>query len=409
MLNGTFQKVKAYKNLGVFNYAQSLKKKNIYGTIKVKNYEKIGHKLSWYNFLASINYKLKNKISTHFENKTSSILIALLFGDKGEIENDVRYNIQENGLSHIFAISGMHVSCIILFLQKSLDVLSEDKRKKQYTIIVSLIIYSLIIGFMASSMRAVVMTIMAITAKLVYRHNDNLTGMSIASLIILIVNPYYLIDSGFILSFAATIGIIYIHPKIKKVKTNSKIIRYLLDIFTVGLAVNITIFPISIYLFKKISISFLFTGFILVPLVFALEIIGIILLILPSFLVQLLIPLANYLVAILLRVSQINLGRFYFKVPIIFEIIIYYLVLFLILNKNSRKILKKIIKKLICFLLIMSIIITLKPYIFRQLQVFLIDVGQGDCTLIKTPQNKTILIDGGGDEHSDIGESVLIP
>lgn len=407
ILSGEYQKIRSYKNRGVFNYSESLKKENIFGNVKAEKIEKVGKSKDIYKYFANTNKKIKNKIDKNFKKQTSSILNSLIIGNKNDLEPEVSQTIQQNGLSHILAISGMHVSCITIIFQKILERFSNDNRKKKISIIIILIIYGLIIGFMASAVRAIIMAILAIAAKIVYRKNNHAIDIAIACLMILIYNPYYLIDSGFLLSFGATIGIIYIFPIINKIK--GKIIKYFFEIFLVSVSVNISIFPIIIYFFKRISISFFITGLIMTPLVFLIEFLGIIIIFIPSQAISIISPVIEITIKIFLEVAKINLGGFYFKVPNILEIVIYYLILLIFLEKDMRNFFKKLLKNLLILLIIINLVINITEKLNKDLKIYFIDVGQGDSTLIQTPKKLNILIDGGGSEQYDVGENVLVP
>jgi len=408
-ITGEYQDIVSYKNNGVFNYKDSLKKENIYGKIQLKKIEKIGESNNPYKIFVQLNKKIKTKIDAHFSKENGGILKALIIGDKSDLDSNIKNNFQNNGLSHILAISGMHISLIILISKKIIQKISNDDRKSKIILISILIFYGLIIGFIPSAIRAIIMAILAISSKLFYRRNNSLTDISIASLIILIYNPYYLIDVGFLLSFGATIGIIYIFPKINKINFKNKVIRYIFETFAVSLAVNIAIFPIIIYFFKRISISFFITGIIMTLLVFAIEVLGIIFIFIPNNLVSILTYIIKLMTMIFIKIAEIDLGGFYFKVHNLINIVTYYLILIYFLKCISKKYIKNIFKKVIIILLIISMIITYKEINRDYLKISFIDVGQGDSTLIQTPGKKNILIDGGGNENYDIGKNILIP
>lgn len=408
-VTGEYQTIISYRNKGVFNYKESLKKENIYGKIKLNKIEKIGESNNLYKIFIQLNESIKIKINTQFPKEYGGILKALIIGDKSDLDSNTKNNFQNNGLSHILAISGMHISIIILISQKIIGKISNYNRKNKIILISILIFYGLIIGFIPSAMRAIIMAILAISSKLVYRKNNSLIDISLAALIILIYNPYYLIDSGFLLSFGATIGIIYIFPKINKYKFKNKVLKYISETFVVSISVNIAIFPIVIYFFKRISISFFITGIIMTPLVFATEILGIIFIFTPNNLVSILIPAIRLIIMIFLKIAEIDLGGFYFKVPNLINIVAYYLILIYLLKFINKKYIKNICKKVIIILLIISMTITYRETDRDYLKISFIDVGQGDSTLIQTPENKNILIDGGGNENYDIGKNVLIP
>lgn len=408
-ITGEYQDITSYKNKGVFNYKESLKKENIYGKIKIKKIKKIGKSNNPYKIFAKINEKVKNKIDTYFNQEYGGILKALIVGDKSDLDNEIKSNFQNNGLSHILAISGMHISLIILISQKIIQKISNHNRRNKIVLISILIFYGLIIGFIPSAIRAIIMAILGISSTLVYRKNNSLIDISIAAMIVLIYNPYYLVDVGFLLSFGATIGIIYIFPKINKFKVKNKVLKYIYETLTVSLAVNISIFPIVIYFFKRISISFFITGIIMTPLVFAIEVLGIIFIFIPKSLVSILTPIIKLIITIFLNIAEIDLGGFYFKVPNLINIIIYYFILIDFMKFVSIKSIKNTLKKIIIILTIISMTLTYREFNRDYLKISFIDVGQGDATLIQTQGNKNILIDGGGNENYDIGKNVLIP
>lgn len=408
-IKGKYKKIISYKNKGAFNYEKYLKKENIYGKLEVEKIEKIGQSKNPYKIFIQINQTIKNKLETNFSSQTSSMLKALILGDKDEIDDKIKDQFRDNGLSHILAISGMHISCIILISQKILDKISKSNNKKKIILIILLTIYGLTIGFISSAIRAIIMASLGIIAKLIHRKNNKLIDISIACLIIILYNPYYITDSGFLLSFGATIGIIYIFPKINKIKIKSKFIKYFFEIFLVSIAVNISILPIIIYFFKKISISFFITGLVMTPLVFLIEILGIISIIIPNTLLSTITPLIEITITLFIKISEINLGSIYIKVPTILEITIYYLIITYLLKTNIRKKLKSILKKIIITLTIISTLTNIIITTNNNLKINLIDVGQGDSCLIQTPQKQNILIDGGGSEEQDLGKNVLIP
>jgi len=117
-----------------------------------------------------------------------------------------------------------------------------------------------------------------------------------------------------------------------------------------SISVNIFIIPITIYFFKRISISYFITGIIITPLIFIIETCGLLAVFLPEFILKFLSPIIEMFIQIFINLSQINFGFHYFKVPTILEIILYYGILVYILNPKMRKIFKKIIKSsFICF------------------------------------------------------------
>ena len=173
------------------------------------------------------------------------------------------------------------------------------------------------------------------------------------------------------------------------------------------MSVYISLFPIIILFFKSISFTALVTGILLNVLVIVIEFFFIVIIISPKFIIKLLCPSIRAIVKLFILISKNGIGKMYLRVPSWLEIVFYYVCLILILNRKSNR--KKCIKNVFCILLIIIIFVSLLSFLNRDMYIYFVDVGQGDCTLIKTPNNQTILIDGGGLEDYDIGQNVLIP
>ena len=397
-IQGEYEKISSYKNKGVFNYETYLKKDNIYGKIKANTItlkQKTKNKIR-------ISSKIKEKFKQNFEEKTANYFITIILGDKSELDKQIKENFQSGGISHLLAISGMHINCIILIITYIVNKTINSYKIRKITTIIALVIYGLIIEFTPSATRAIIMAIMHQTALILLEKDNFLVNISIASFIILIISPYYLVDTGFLLSFTATISIVYVYKKLRKEVSKNKIIQSISDSLILTISANILIAPIVICLFKKISLSMFIMGIIISPFIFVIEVIGIFSIIIPNFILKFLkIPIEIFI--------SINFLTIYLKVPNIIQIILYYTIIIKFLFKPKRKIVNKILTSFIVILIISQLIQSSYSILFRKFEINLIDVGQGDSTLIVTPKNKKILIDGGGNENYDIGENVLIP
>ena len=110
--NGKFQEPEKARNEGGFDYKLYLKTKKIYGSFKVENFEKIYEKENAYiiykKFVSNVQEKIKETLQKNLKAENSSLLIALLLGQKDYIKDDVIENFKSSSLSHILAISGAH-------------------------------------------------------------------------------------------------------------------------------------------------------------------------------------------------------------------------------------------------------------------------------------------------------------
>ncbi len=189
----------------------------------------------------------------------------------------------------------------------------------------------------------------------------------------------------------------------KKIKDKYKITKYIKEITSASIAVQIMILPVMIYSYKTILITFLTTNILTSFLITIIIIIGFVL-VLISFLFMelskiLAIPyklLINLLLVITKITSKIPFSETYIKMPYLYQIIFYYSLVFLfgyLLRKKQITKIKKYRKQIIIAILIIIAV----PYLFEvlddDLKIYFIDVGQGDSCLIITPENKKILID----------------
>mgnify|MGYP004445330755 FL=1 len=271
-------------------------------------------------------------------------------------------------------------------------------------------------------------------SKILFRKSDSLTNISISAIFILVINPFNIYSSSFLLSFLATIGIILFYGyfnKVLKIKENLKILKYLKEQMSLGISANITTFPIITTIYNKFSIIFIvsnpissFLVSIIIPMIF----IFLICTIISSNLANLMGMLLTLCINLLLNFSKFccKLRFFNFKIGSIknMNIVCYYIVIFFMYIKiKAIKKDKKIINKILKFIIIVNIIISTVSYLIirinKGIEVYFIDVGQGDSTLIITKNNKNILIDGGGNEslykntgnneEDYIGKNILYP
>lgn len=404
-LIGEYEDTNYYKNEGNFNYRNYLKKDNIYGNLKVNKIEIVKKNN---NIINNLNIQIKEKIKNNYSNQTANFIETIILGDKTNLSDIVKEEFSNSGLSHLLAISGMHIAIIILISNAILDHIIKNYKIKNILLLIIIIIYATIINLSSSSARAIIMAILHIISKLIYKKDNFLVNISLASLILLIINPYNLIDSGFQLSFIASLGIVIILPKIEKLEIKNKILKYIYVSLLVSISANILILPIIINTFKKISLSMFLIQIIITPILYIIEILGLVTIVIPRQLVFVIKPILEISVSIFNYISQINFFTIYTKVPNPITTTIYYLSALVYIIKPKRKFIIQICKKAIILLLILNLTISIINQADTNLKIYMIDVGQGDSTLIITPENKKILIDGGGLENYDIGEKVLI-
>lgn len=413
-LEGKLEIPKIATNYKGFNYRQYLKTQKIQGIVIADNVKILKAKYK-NNLIYQIQKKIKAIIKEKLPDETGNLLLAILVGDKKDLSEQIQINFKNSNLSHMLAVSGAHVSYIIVGLTYITQNSIMGKRKGRVFCIFFLIIFMAITNFTPSVTRACIMAILTLVSKILYKKADIYTNISISALIILLYNPYSLLDLGFKLSFGGTIGIIIFMRFIKKKQEEPKLLNYIKQMALVSICANIIIIPIIMNNFNTVSLTFLVSNILASPILAIIVIVGFSIIIisiishsLSNLLVFWLNPILNLLIKISSFCSKLPFAKILVVTPYIFNIIFYYTIILYLVNYNE---LKQFIKKKTVILL--SIILILSNFIFyilpQDLKIYFIDVGQGDSTLIVTPSKKTILIDGGGSESFDVGEKVLLP
>lgn len=409
-IEGEFKQPEEARNYKGYNYKQYLKTKKIIGTVELEKVKIL--KSSNGSFIHNIQKYIRDTINGTLTDEEGNLLLAILLGDKDKLSEDIQESFKTSNLSHMLAVSGAHVSYIILGLTYVLQNSIIGKKNGKIVCIIFLLAFMAITNFTPSVTRACIMAILTLFSSIIYRKSDVYTNISVAALITLIFNPYSLLDLGFQLSYGGTIGIIIFIKRIQEKKSNSKVINYIKQMALVSIYANIIIIPIMMYHFNTVSLTFIISNIMASPILGIIVITGFLFIITSITvkpLTRLIAIFIKPILSILIKISQIcsklPFSNILVVTPYMFNVISYYaIILYCIKSKKNNKC------KIIICLLIVLILINFIIYIFPQkLRIFFIDVGQGDSTLIITPDKKTVLIDGGGSDSFDVGEKVLLP
>ena len=374
-----FGKIGEIKNNTIpntFNYEKYLYNNKIYNMFIVNNYEILENE----NIFYLLKNKIINKINS-YENKIKTYLNLFIMGNNSFLEDDVYNNYHNNGIWHLFAVSGMHIGLIILILNK---ILKKIKFKK---IIISLFLlyFSFLTSFSASILRA---TIFYYLSSLFNYYNikiNNKKLLILTAFLILIFNPFMIYNKGFQYSFLITYAIM---SQSKNITGN-----YFNKILKISLISILVSLPITINLNYEFNILSIFLNLIYVPLISFI--------IFPlSFLTFLFPFLSEVLKFFILILEKSNSVFFIFKINInipklsILFIINYYLLLILY-NKYRNK-------KFLLFIIVLLIVNININKFDKNKYVGFFDVSQGDSSfIIDSYQKNVTLIDVGGLVNSD--------
>ncbi len=385
-LEGTINIPSENTNFKLFNYRNYLLSKKIYYVFRV---EKIEIKNN-----INLLYRIKNYLVKKLDEFNSPYLYAFILGDTSYIEDDVKDSFQSNGISHLLAISGMHITFLFNGLY---NLLNKIKKRKSNIIIISvlLFIYLFLVGFSVSSIRAGIMFIFLKIKKI-----KSYKLLLAIFFLFLVYNPYLIYSLSFLLSFIVTFYLIIFKDLIKG--------NYLKKTFMTSLIAFIAGTPIIIYNYNSINLFSIILNLLFVPFVSYI--------IFPLSFISLLFNLKGVYTFFINIFEQANLffediGFNLILKDISIFILIYVIVGIFVLLKLNRN--KK--KYLVFYFLIFIIHSNLFSFNFN---VTMLDVGQGDAILIEFPFNRgNILIDTGGNEYFEewrktkysISKSVTIP
>lgn len=439
-VSGKFEKAEKSRNYGGFNYRNYLKQQKIYGIINSDSEKLIQKKLNFNIVLENIRLNIFNKINNIYKNTYADFLRGILIGKTDNIDEEIKNDFKDSNISHILAISGLHVSYVIFGINFFLKQISKNKKSQNIFMIVFLFIFAFLTGFSASCIRACIMGGITLISSNLYRKSNIYINILFSFIIILFINPFNIYNIGMWLSFLGTLGIVIFNDFLfkiveKKLKNNKlkKYYFYILKIVLVTISAQILIFPIMIYFFNTISLNFFISNFLISFFIGPILILGYISVLL-SYIkfpgVKFIVIIEEKIIFCILKIaslcSKMPFSKIYVTTPNFIIIILYYVTLLVIIYfvkkrkfyffrflfsiKYIKKEIKKF-KKILLRILIIVIIITNINVRSDKLKIYFIDVGQGDCTVIQTPNGKNLIIDGGegNNDKYDYGEKVVLP
>lgn len=365
-----------------FDYLTYLKSINVKGMIEVEEIKIIDHKFTW----RVIPEYVKNYINNRYDELSSIYLKLFILGDNDDLDQMISDKTRVIGISHLFAISGMHLSLIIGFITFVLDMFY--LRKKTHHLIIGgfLILYNILTAFSISILRASLLTICLFLPK--NRDFTKTDYLSFIMIVFLIYNPYLIYNIGFVLSFLVSFSII-----MGKIIYQDK--EKIMQVLKIGILANLVSLPIIISLngsfgVMNIIYNVLFVYFI--SLIF-----------LPMSFIVILIPGFSRVYQEIIKLFElfVNLSYqanyylvFSFSTDV-FKVLYWLCLLGLLVNFNNGK--KRIFAFSVVFVLVMSIYSQKLNY-FTYVRI--LDVNQGDAIHLHS-NTCNILIDTGYQDDYD--------
>ena len=290
------------------------------------------------SFLEKYLQTLFNRAEENYSYGIRNINRAILLGDNTRIKKDLKDKIRYIGLSHIFAMSGLHIGLVIVIFYFIFKKTVKNKRLIEILLLISITLYYLSVKESPSFTRAYIMAVVYLLGKLFYEKVDLRKTLFVSAIISILINPIAIFSVSFQLSYGAMIAITYIFPYVRKINYKKfKILDYILFTSTI----QIFLIPITVYYFSTVQVLSLISNLIFLPLASFYITINYIALFLENFYLSFLLkPIIEILYKILIYLIDLFSELLYLSVEYENKKLIYiYIVVFviIIICKNMKK------------------------------------------------------------------------
>ena len=431
------------RNPGNFDQKAYYQRQNIHGKVWSESLKVTDHTVKHVqNALENIRVYWRNVLLDEAGEKNGSILSAILLGEKSQMDAETKKLYQVNGIGHILAISGLHLSVIGIGIYQVLRKLTGSFAAGGVGGIFFFFLYVLMIGFTVSVIRAGIMYLFRVGAEIVGRHYDSATALAVAAATVLIWRPLSIYDGAFWMSFLAVFTVTVVIPSGQEERTDITIWKSrkwkkkAMSMIKSNIEMQLFLLPVVLYFFYEFPLYATFLNLLVIPLMTILLIVGIV----GSFACMLgagmfgimgkfLLGICGWILAVyekccewLLELpgARVVIGR-----PQIWQILFYYGCVAIVCavclyrkecdeeQKRERK--TDIIKKydemrkagIVCVIGLFALFHRFESP--SQLQVTVLDVGQGDGIFLNSPGGWSCMIDGGSSDVKSVGQYRIEP
>lgn len=397
-------------NEGNFDYAKNKMAQGIYALGKINSFQKISEPKGFYKFSNALIDRAKKFYRDNLDERNSKLMSSIILADRSLMEESEKDRFNTLGMSHILAVSGLHIGVLVLFLEGIIKGLTKNKKLTDILVTALIFFYIVTIGMPISALRAFLFYLLY-KGNIYLKKDLDLKKIYFLSLsIILFINPMAIYSISLLMSYGAIFGLIFVYPVLNSRLAGSGLVK---KSFVGTSSVIISLFPLLNYYFDGFSLLVFLANLIIVPIYSVIITLGFImgLGIFPGILGKVLNILMNAtygLESIFAAKGSIFLALKAFKFEYIF---VYYILLLLILNRHKlREIIEPNLKIIEIYMAVFFVLTSLG--ILRDLNTYKEShfyIGQGDCTLISF-RGKNYLIDtGGARQENKIAEKFLFP
>lgn len=267
---GQYRKIQEKANPYEFDFKRYAQNKNIFGTIWCSKYKIKQGEWNLENMLVKARGYLLQK-SDELPQKQGAMVKALVLGYKKDIEKEVYNHYVDAGAVHILAISGLHIGIISAMLMQLMNLVFVSRRLKLIVVISFLWIYASLCGMSGSVVRSAIMFTFLSISIYTGRGKGGYNSVAMAALLSLIIDPNYLFDIGFQLSYSAVLAIFAFEKSIRevleKILGKTKVGKYITTSLSLSTSAQLGVLPLSLYYFGQFPILFFVTNLFIIPMV----------------------------------------------------------------------------------------------------------------------------------------------
>lgn len=442
-------------NEGQFNSYRYYREQDYAYKVMADSYTVVDDGINFREYLRKVSDYIVSIYKSFLPENEAAIVSAMLFGRKSLLEDNDKEMYRINGLMHLLAVSGTHVGTISMLLLWIISKLPVGFKTGRAVIYIIMVMYGIMTGFSVSCIRAVVMFGLRLLAEVAGKEYDNISGLSLAAIITLAINPRNLFHCDFVLSYLAVISITVIYPYVERMVlsdmlSDEKIIKHnvrnnvcflkglIIDFFLKPLLVSVCITtittPVIMYFYYEAPMYSMLINLIVLPCISIVFVMACLCAV-TGFLIPLLTMFfagSIHYIFVLYRficewcidnVYDIRLCGFpglarvmVCYASIVIMLSVPFILNWLVRNNPAAKIHESIaghnviiILKIVWMLAFMMTPICLIRAGQNRLEISVLDVGQGDGIVITMPNGKVVCIDGGSSDVSDVGRYRIEP
>ena len=274
LTSGSLQSTNSNPYPNAFDFNTFLKRRGIHKTLFIRSHEWVeiqthADQSTFLNVISIWRTQGLNIIDNNFSKRTSGIIKALVFGYRGEIDEDTISAFSQTGAMHVLSVSGLHVGIVVYILYSIIgNIVLNPKLRITFSLLIipfSLLIFTIFSGNAPPVRRASIMTAVALSGQLFPGRRSTLNFLFFTAFIFLIADPQTIYDVSFQLSFGAVLSIVLFHSAISKaIHKHFSYAKPISDLVSVSISAQILTFPLIIYYFKAFPLLFIISGIIAV-------------------------------------------------------------------------------------------------------------------------------------------------